>query len=183
MNARGLRHFLKSGGVIAYPTESVFGLGCDPTNRQAVKHILNIKGRPQHKGLILVADCFSRLKAFVAPLSASQMHTMEQSWGNPKKPHTWIVPAANRCPKWLTGRHKSIAIRVSSHPYTAKLCKDTGMALVSTSANQSGHQAAKTDKQCQQKFGCQVQVLKGKTAGAKKPSTIQDLMTGKILRK
>ena len=108
---------------------------------------------------------------------------MEQSWGNPKKPHTWIVPAANRCPKWLTGRHKSIAIRVSSHPYTAKLCKDTGMALVSTSANQSGHQAAKTDKQCQQKFGCQVQVLKGKTAGAKKPSAIEDLMTGKIFRK
>jgi L-threonylcarbamoyladenylate synthase len=93
------------------------------------------------------------------------------------------VPAAKHCPKWLTGRHKSIAIRVTSHPYTAKLCKDTGMALVSTSANQSGHQAAKTDKQCHQLFGHQVQVLAGKTAGAKKPSTIQDLLTGKILRK
>ena len=183
MSARGLRHFLKSGGVIAYPTESVFGLGCDPTNRQAVKRILHIKGRPQHKGLILVADCFSRLKTFVAPISASQIRTMQQSWGNPKKPHTWIVPAAKHCPKWLTGRHKSIAIRVTSHTYTAKLCKDTGMVLVSTSANQSGHQAAKTVKQCRRLFEHQVQVLAGKTAGAKKPSTIQDLLTGKILRK
>jgi len=183
LSARGLRHFLKSGGVIAYPTESVFGLGCDPTNRQAVKRILHIKGRPQHKGLILVADCFSRLKTFVAPISASQIRTMQQSWGNPKKPHTWIVPAAKHCPKWLTGRHKSIAIRVTSHTYTAKLCKDTGMVLVSTSANKSGHQAAKTVKQCRRLFEHQVQVLAGKTAGAKKPSTIQDLLTGKILRK
>ena len=183
MNARKLRHFLKTGGVIAYPTEAVFGLGCDPTNRKAVQKILRLKGRPQHKGLILVADCFSRLQKFIAPLAPSQIHTMQQSWGNPQQPHTWIVPAAKNCPKWLTGRHLSLAIRVSSHPLTAKLCKDTGMALVSTSANQSGHQAAKTDKQCQQIFGHQVQVLAGKTAGAKKPSTIQDLMTGKILRK
>ncbi len=183
MNARSLRHFLTSGGVIAYPTESVFGLGCDPNNRHAVKRILRIKGRPQHKGLILVADSFSRLQMFIAPLSASQILTMQQSWGNPQKPHTWIAPAAKHCPKWLTGRHQSIAIRVTSHPYTAKLCKDTGMALVSTSANQSGHHAAKTDKQCHHLFGHRVRVLAGKTAGAKKPSTIQDLLTGKILRK
>ncbi len=161
----------------------MFGLGCDPSNRQAVRRILRIKSRPQHKGLILVSDCFSRLKAFVAPLSSNQIQTMQQSWGNPQKPHTWIVPAAKHCPKWLTGRHENIAIRISSHPYTAKLCKDMGMVLVSTSANHSGLQAAKTSKQCQQKFGYQVHILNGKTAGAKKPSTIQDLMTGKILRK
>ena len=183
MNARGLRHFLTSGGVIAYPTEAVFGLGCDPSNRRAVQKLLRIKGRPQHKGLIVVADCFSRLQALVAPLSKTQIHTMQETWGNPQKPHTWIVPAAKSCPKWLTGRHQTLAIRVSSHPYTAKLCKDIGMALVSTSANQSGHQAAKTDKQCHQFFGHQIQVLAGKTAGAKKPSTIQDLMSGKIIRK
>ena len=183
MNARGLRHFLKSGEVIAYPTEAVFGFGCDPSNRRAVQRILRIKNRPQHKGLILVADCFSRLSPFVAPLTPSQMQTMQQSWGRPQQPHTWVVPAAKHCPKWLTGRHQSIAIRISSHPYTAKLCKDMGMALVSTSANHSGHQAAKTYKQCQQIFGHQVRIMSGKTAGAKKPSTIQDLMTGKILRK
>ncbi|MCF8157848.1 MAG: Sua5/YciO/YrdC/YwlC family protein [Burkholderiaceae bacterium] len=183
MNARGLRHYLKTGGVFAYPTEAVFGLGCDPSNRKAVQKILRLKGRPQHKGLILVADCFNRLERFVAPLGPSQIQGMQESWGNPKKPHTWIVPAAKHCPKWLTGRHSSIAIRVSSHPLTSKLCKDTGMALVSTSANHSGHQAAKTAKQCRHVFGHQIQIMTGKTAGAKKPSTIQDLLTGKILRK
>ena len=183
MNARGLRHFLKSGGVVAYPTEAVFGLGCDPKNRRAVKRILGMKGRPQNKGLILVADSFCRLQAFVAPLKQSQIFTMQQSWRDPQQPHTWIVPASKDCPKWLTGQHKSLAIRVSSHPYTAKLCKDSGMALVSTSANRSGHQAAKTSKNCQKRFGSSVKTLNGKIAGAKKTSTIQDLMTGKILRK
>lgn len=183
MNTRGLRHFLNIGGVVAYPTEAVFGLGCDPHNRQAVQRILKIKGRPQRKGLILVADHFSRLKSFIAPLTSEQMNQMQQSWGNPKKPHTWIVPAAKDCPKWITGRHRSIAVRVSSHPFTAKLCKNSGMALVSTSANRSGCQAAKTDKICQQLFGDRVRVLRGKTAGAKKPSTIQDLISGKVIRK
>lgn len=183
MTPRGLQHFLNTGGVVAYPTEAVFGLGCDPNNRKAVQHILKIKGRPQHKGLILVADHFNRLKPFIAPLTSSQIQKMQQSWGNAQKPHTWIVPAGQHCPKWITGRHRSIAIRVSSHPFTAKLCKDSGMALVSTSANHSGCKAANTDKMCQQLFGEQVLVLRGKTAGAKKPSTIQDLISGKIIRK
>lgn len=183
MNARGLRHFLNLGGVVAYPTEAVFGLGCDPNHRQAVQRILKIKGRPQRKGLIIVADHFDRLTPFIAPLTTLQIQQMQASWGNPQKPHTWIVPAAKHCPKWITGRHRSIAVRVSSHPFTAKLCQAAGIALVSTSANRSGCQAAKTDKKCRQLFGGQVRVLSGKTAGAKRPSTIQDLISGRILRK
>lgn len=182
-SARGLRDYLKSNGVIAYPTEAIFGLGCNPLSRLAVQRILKIKGRPQHKGLILVADQFDRLRQFVGELSQQQITTLQASWGNKKKPHTWIVPASKHCPKWITGQHKTIAIRVSSHPYTAQLCKSTGMALVSTSANRSGCQPAKTSKQCKQLFGEQVRVLAGRTAGAKKPSTIQDLISGKILRK
>jgi L-threonylcarbamoyladenylate synthase len=182
-NARGLRHYLISHGVIAYPTEAVFGLGCNPLSRRAVHRILRLKGRPQHKGLILVADEFSRLSRFVAKLDDQQLATMQASWGNKNKPHTWIVPASSNCPKWITGKHKTIAIRVSSHPLTAHLCKSTGMALVSTSANRAGCQAAKTSKQCKQLFGNQIRVLPGRTAGAKKPSTIQDLISGKILRK
>lgn len=182
-NARGLKHYLKSSGVIAYPTEAVFGLGCNPLSRLAVRRVLAIKKRPQHKGLILVADSFSRLSRFVAPLSDAQIAKMQNSWGNQNQPHTWVVPAAKNCPKWITGQHKTIAIRVSGHALTAKICKIAGMALVSTSANRSGCQAAKTTKQCKTLFGKQARVLAGKTAGAKKPSTIQDLISGKILRK
>lgn len=181
--ARGLRHYLESDGVVAYPTEAIFGLGCNPLSRRAVQRILQIKGRPQRKGLILIADHFARLSRFVAPLSQAQLAAMQASWGNQNKPHTWLVPASKRCPKWISGKHKTIAIRVTSHPVTAKLCKDAGMALVSTSANKAGAKPAKTFKQCQQLFGQQVRVLTGRTAGAKQASTIQDLTSGKVLRK
>lgn len=180
--SRGLRHFLKSGGVIAYPTESVFGLGCDPTNRRAVQRILRLKGRPQRKGLILVADHFSKLQRYIHPPTASQTEQLQRSWGNPAKPHTWLVPSASHCPKWLTGRHSTLAVRVSAHTLTAGLSKLSGMALVSTSANRSGCQPARTTRQCYRLFGNQVRIVDGMTGRSKKPSTIQDLATGRIIR-
>ncbi|CAG0949087.1 Threonylcarbamoyl-AMP synthase [Methylophilaceae bacterium] len=180
--SRGLQHFLKSGGVIAYPTESVFGLGCDPTNRRAVQRILRLKGRPQRKGLILVADRFRRLQDYIAPLNEIQTEHLHLSWSRQSRPHTWLVPAARHCPKWLTGTHATIAVRVSSHALTAKLSKTSGMALVSTSANRRGCQPARTTRQCYRLFGNQVRVIHGLTGRARKPSTIQDLCTGKIIR-
>ncbi len=180
--ARGLRHYLRLGGVIAYPTESIFGLGCDPQNRQAVHRILRIKQRPQHKGLILLAHDFSVIQPYIAPLTTDQISKMETSWQG-TKPHTWLVPSAKNCPKWLTGKHMTIAVRITSHPYSKQLCKQLNMALVSTSANKSGHQPAKNTRQCYKLFSRQVRILNGKTAGLKKPSTIQNLVTGRIIRK
>jgi L-threonylcarbamoyladenylate synthase len=180
--SRGLQHFLKSGGIIAYPTESIFGLGCDPRNRRAVKRILRLKGRPQRKGLILVADRLSKLQAYMAPLSTPQTEQMLQSWHNRSRGHTWLVPSAKYCPKWLTGKHTTLAVRVSKHALTARLSRTSGMALVSTSANRSGRQPARTTRQCYQLFGKQVRVIHGLTGRAKKPSVIQDLLTGKIIR-
>ncbi len=180
--ARGLRHYLRSGGVIAYPTESIFGLGCDPQNRQAVQRILRIKQRPQHKGLILLAHDFSAIQRYLAPLTAAQISQMNKSWQG-KKPHTWLVPSAKNCPKWLTGKHSTIAVRITSHRFSKQLCKQIGMALVSTSANKSGHQPAKTSRECYRLFSGQLRILPGMTAGNKKPSTIQDLVTGRIIRK
>jgi len=181
-NGRGIAHYLKHGGVIAYPTESIFGLGCDPSNRKAVQRILRIKKRPQRKGLILIADRFSKLQPYIAPLTSAQINQMHNAW-QASRPHTWLVPAAKNCPKWITGRHKTIAVRVTKHPLSAQLCKNAGMALVSTSANPAGGQPAKTTKNCYQRFASQARVITGKTGGAKRPSTIQDLLTGKILRK
>jgi len=180
--SRSLRHFLKSGGVIAYPTESIFGLGCDPNNRKAVQRILRLKGRPQRKGLILVADCLNKLQAYMAPLNDTQTSTMLQSWQNPARGHTWLAPAARHCPKWLTGKHTTLAVRVSNHALTARLSKESGSALVSTSANRSGCQPAKTTRECYRLFGKQVRVIKGLTGRAKKPSIIQDLASSKIIR-
>lgn len=180
--SRSLRHFLKSGGVIAYPTESIFGLGCDPNNRKAVQRILRLKGRTQRKGLILVADRLSKLQSYMAPLSDAQTSQMLQSWQNPVRGHTWLVPAARHCPKWLTGKHTTLAVRVSNHALTARLSRESGSALVSTSANRSGCQPAKTTRECYRLFGKQVRVIKGLTGRAKKPSIIQDMANGKIVR-
>jgi L-threonylcarbamoyladenylate synthase len=178
-DARGLRHFLQSGGVIAYPTESIFGLGCDPGNRRAVQRILRIKGRPQRKGLILIASHLAQLNHYIAPLNSTQIARISETHS---KPHTWLVPSAEDCPKWITGRHKTIAVRITTHPLSASLCQGSGMALVSTSANRSGGRPVKTVRECYKLFGAQVKIIRGLVGKARKPSTIQDLASGKIIR-
>ena len=178
-SARGLQQYLRRGGVIAYPTESCFGLGCEPRNRRAVQRLLHIKGRPERKGLILIAGRFSQLKPYLAPLTSPQVKALHEKWPGP---HTWLVPASHNCPFWLTGRHTTLAVRVTAHDQAARLCNDAGMALVSTSANRSGQRAAKTARECARLFGDKVKIIPGRVGKRRKPSTIQDFATGKILR-
>lgn len=179
IHARGLRHYLRCGGVVAYATESCFGLGCDPRNPLGVQRILRIKGRPQRKGLILIAGKRAQLQPYMAPISAAQSQQLDSHWPGP---HTWLVPAAADCPSALTGRHPTIAVRVTAHRAAARLCLQTGMALVSTSANRSGGKPAKTTRECRRLFGAKVRVIPGLVGRRRRPSTIQDLATGRILR-
>ena len=177
--AKDLRHFLKSGGIIAYPTESCFGLGCDPKNRIAIRRLLKLKGRPQHKGLILIASNLRQLMPYMAPVDKTQQQQIQASWPGP---HTWLVPATKNCPPWLTGDHNTIAVRVTAHRPAARLCRSAGMALVSTSANHSGCKPARTARECCRLFGTQVKIICGHIGRQRKPSTIQDLKTGKLIR-
>lgn len=170
---------MRSGGVIAYPTESCFGLGCDPYSRIGVQRILRLKKRPQRKGLILIADEASKFHHLIAPLNQAQLSQVKSTWPGP---HTWLIPRAEKCPHWLSGRHTSLAVRVTAHAQSASLSRSSNMALVSTSANRSGGVAAKTTRQCLRLFGESVRVIPGLTGGARKPSTIQDLITGRIIR-
>jgi L-threonylcarbamoyladenylate synthase len=179
MDFRALRKYLLRGNVIAYPTESCYGLGCDPNNRQAVKRILRLKRRPQAKGLILIASEFRQLAPYVATLTATQQQQIAVTWPGP---HTWLLPASPRCPAWLTGKHHSIAARVTAHRDAALLCREVGMALVSTSANRSGGKPARTRHECQRLFGSTIRVLPGRIGGQRKPSIIQDLASGAIVR-
>jgi len=176
---RGLRHYLRSGGVIVYPTESCFGLGCDPGNRLALRRLLRIKGRPQHKGLILIASGLAQFKPYISQLDQTQQTKLNKTWPGP---HTWLVPASAHCPTTLTGRHPTIAVRVTAYKPAAELCRQAGMALVSTSANRSGCQPAKTTRDCYRLFGDSVRIIAGRVGKRRKPSTIQDLATGRILR-
>ena len=174
-----LQAHLRGGGLIAYPTESCYGLGCDPRNPRALRRLIRLKGRSAAKGLLLIADHFKRLQAFIRPLSATDRARMQRSWPGPV---TWVVPASATCLPELTGGRPTIAVRVTAHPGAARLCRSLGMALVSTSANKSGKKPAKTAAECRRMFGARVRVIAGRIGTRKRPSTLIDLATGTVLR-
>lgn len=164
--------------VIAYPTESCYGLGCDPRSRRAVLRILRLKRRPQAKGLILIAADPQQLQPFVQA-AALQQAVQSGHWPGPV---TLLLPASETCPVWVRGRHATVAVRHTAHPPAARLCRRLGTALVSTSANRSGQRALKRARQVLRAFGTQVRVIRGNIGRARRPSIIKDLATGRILR-
>ncbi|HMM47112.1 MAG TPA: Sua5/YciO/YrdC/YwlC family protein [Thiobacillaceae bacterium] len=174
-----LRAHLRRGGLIAYPTESCYGLGCDPRNLHALQRLIDLKGRSAAKGMLLIADRFRRLRPFVRRLSPVDMARLRRSWPGPV---TWIVPASSACPRLLTGGRDAIGVRVTAHPDAARLCRALGMALVSTSANKSGRRPARTAAECRRMFGGRVHVIAGRVGARKRPSTLIDLTTGTVLR-
>jgi L-threonylcarbamoyladenylate synthase len=177
--AAELRAYLTRGGLIAYPTESCYGLGCDPHNERALKRLIALKGRDAGKGLLLITDRFRRLRRFVAPVSPVDLARMKRSWPGPV---TWVTPASTACPPLLTGGRSTVAVRVTAHPVAARLCRMLDMALVSTSANKSGQKPARTAAQCHRMFGARVRVIGGRIGPRKRPSTLIDLASGRVLR-
>lgn len=170
---------LRRGGVLAYATESCFGLGCDPLNPRAIRRVLAVKARPNHKGLIVIAANLAQLAPLIRPLNAAQLATVNRYWPGP---YTFLLPAAPRVPSLLRGRHDKIAVRVTAHGSAAALCRSLGQAIVSTSANRAGQVSLKTARGCRQAFGERVLTLSGRIGRQRKPSTIIDLDTGRVLR-
>jgi len=169
------------GGIVAYPTEAVWGLGCDPFNQIAVQKILQIKNRPESKGLILVAANMGQISALLTGLSDDQVQTLKDSWPGP---NTWVIEDSNGVyPVWVKGEHSSIAVRVTDHPLVIALCEAFGGPLVSTSANPSGMPSALTEEQSMSYFGNAVDLyVSGATGGNTSPSNICILNNGKLLR-
>ncbi|WP_277373395.1 Sua5/YciO/YrdC/YwlC family protein [Pseudomonas sp. AA-38] len=167
------------GGVIAYPTEAVWGLGCDPWNEAAVDRLLALKERPMGKGLILVADEIEQFDFLLEDLPEIWQERLAASWPGP---NTWLVPHQGRLPEWVTGEHDSVALRVSDHPLVQALCRLTG-PLISTSANPAGRPAARSRLRVEQYFPGELdKVLVGPLGGRKNPSLIRDLRTGDVIR-
>ena len=168
-----------AGGVIAYPTEAVWGVGCDPWNAAAVFRLLALKDRPVEKGLILIAGQIADFAFLLDGLPPEQRAQLEQSWPGP---NTWLVPHHGRLPYWLCGQHSTIALRVSDHPAVQALCARSG-PLVSTSANPAGRPAARSRLRVQQYFGDQLDaVLNAPLGGRQNPSLIRELATGRVIR-
>lgn len=182
MDARCAADVLRAGGVIAYPTEGVWGIGCDPRNQAAVLRLLAIKQRDVAKGLILIAGEEMQLAPFIdmCALSDAQRATVRGTWPGP---HTWIVPASPRAPHWITGEHDGIAVRVSAHAPVAALCAAFGGALVSTSANLSGMPAPRRRDALDPALLSQLDgVLDGDTGALVQPTPIRDARSGAVLR-
>jgi L-threonylcarbamoyladenylate synthase len=166
---------LKSGGVVAYPTEGVFGIGCLPDNVDAIERVLTIKRRDPSQGLILIAASIAQLARWIDGDCQLPL--------NDATPITWIVPASAAVPPWITGRHSGLAVRITSHPVAAALCDAAGSALVSTSANISGRRPAANALVLRRQFHSLVDcIVPGRCGSWIGPSEIRDLMSGRTLR-
>ena len=172
---------ISKGAIVAYPTEAVFGLGCDPMNERAVQHLSEIKKRPKDKSYILIGNDFSQLRPFCAPISDSRWQHVKQDWPGP---YTWVFPATELCPHWLCNKRMDVAVRVTAHPIAASLCDLCGHALISTSANLSNNPPAKTWQEAEAVFKDAIDyVVRADVSDpAGKPTIIRDAVSGKRFR-
>ena len=171
---------LRAGHVIAYPTEAVFGLGCDPANESAVRSLLMMKNRQESSGLVLIASRFSQLRRWIAAVDETLIERAMQTWPGPV---TWLFPRADNVPDYVAGQHDTIAVRITAHGPSRALCEAFGAALISTSANHTTAEPARTAMQVQEYFGSRLAgILDGELGDGEKPSEIRDLVSGKVIR-
>ncbi len=171
---------LAAGGVVACPTEAVWGLSCDPANEEAVLRLLAMKERPVEKGLILVGADMAQFDWLLGDLDGAARSKLELSWPGAT---TWLVPHHGRVPPWVCGEFDTVAVRVSAHSTVQALCRAFGGPLVSTSANIGGAQPAREQFQLWRYFGDHLDdVVPGRLGGNTRPSTIRDLASDAVIR-
>lgn len=171
---------LRQGKVIAYPTEAVFGLGCDPDNVDAVSRILQIKHRALDKGFILIASSWEQLEPLIMYIQPNLLTRVFATWPGPT---TWVFPASEQVPHWIRGDHNNVAVRITSHPIAKALCEKFGRPIISTSCNKSGNPAARDIRTIELTLGDTVDcVIDGQLGGRIRPTEIRDALTGEVIR-
>jgi L-threonylcarbamoyladenylate synthase len=173
---------LHGGGVLAYPTEAVFGLGCDPHDRAAFDRIFALKQRPATQGVLLIAADFAQVERYIDfdKVPPKVLADVRASWPGP---HTWIFPRSAAVPDWVAGAHAGIALRVTAHEPAAALCRAFGGALVSTSANPHGQPPARSAQTVTDYFGAALDgLLDAPLGGQAGPTEIRDALSGAIIR-
>ena len=181
-DVEGAADVLRRGGVLAYPTEAVFGLGCDPHDPLAFQRVFELKQRPPARGVLLIAATFAQVERYIArdAVPAARMDEIRASWPGP---NTWVFPRASGVPAWIAGEHPGIALRVTAHAPAAALCRAFGGALVSTSANPHGTPPARDLDVLESYFcGALDGVLAAPLGGQSSPTVIRDALTGVIIR-
>jgi L-threonylcarbamoyladenylate synthase len=175
-----LRAHLRRGGLIAYPTESSYGLGCLPQNALAVSRLIALKKRPQHKGLIVIAADYAQLKPMLQPISVDELAAINLQW---PAATTLLLPVHQRTLPILRGlKRDTLAVRIPALLSARFLCRIIGSAVVSTSCNRAGKKACRTQREVRRQFGDKVLILGGRTGGHKQPSQIIDWRSGNRIR-
>ncbi|MEF8792344.1 L-threonylcarbamoyladenylate synthase [Thiohalorhabdus sp.] len=171
---------LRQGAVLAYPTESCFGLGCDPANDEALERVLMAKERAEAKGLILIGGAWEHLRPYTGELSEAARARLAVLWPGPV---TFLVPPSERVPARVQGAHPKVALRLTAHPHAARLCHAFGGALVSTSANREGCPAPRTAEEVAAELGNRIDgCVNGRVGMRVRPSAIVDAETGHRFR-
>lgn len=176
---------LKQGQVLAYPTEAVWGLGCDPYNEQAFLEILRLKQRPIEKGVILLASHIHQVEALLEHLEPSIRAQVIESWSNrsaTERATTWLLPATDSIPTWIKGNHPKVAVRVTTHPLCVALCHAFNGFIVSTSANPAGLTPARSLQEAMHYFKDELNYINGDLGLSNAPSRILDAETGVVIR-
>lgn len=175
---------LHQGRVIIYPTESVFGLGCDPDNERAIYTLLKIKNRSWKKGLILIAANYGQLIRYIDDHCLNEKQRCFMFFFRSIFPTTWLVPAHINTPYWLTGQFSYLAVRVSNFDPIRRLCLAFGKPLVSTSANLSGRPPARTILEVHDQLGKHnlFMMYENVLGGFSNPSKIRNIITGEVIR-
>jgi len=175
---RHAAHIIKNGGIIAYPTDTIYGLGCDPYNREAVEEINNIKQRPLNKQFILLAGNIDQIKPLTL-ISKQEEKIIAQNL----EPTSWVVTASPKAPLWLIDAENTLTIRISKHDDVKKLCHALGHAIISTSANISGKTPAKNALELHKYFHHSVdKIILSNNKQASKASKIIRLCDNHVIR-
>jgi len=171
---------LREGGVLAYPTEGVYGLGCDPDNRVAFERIFAMKRRPPEQGVLMIAASLEQVQPWIGDAPEAAMARANALWPGA---HTFIFPRSSRVPEWIAGGHAGIALRVTAHAPAAALCRAFGGPIISTSANRHGEPPARSAADIRTIFGDEPDgVLDAPLGGLDKPTPISDAVSGAIIR-
>lgn len=180
LRARRTARCVRAGGVVAYPTEAVFGIGCLPDDDIALARVLEIKRRSWRKGMLIVGASLEQIDRWAVLDASPMLASILESWPGP---NTWVLPARPCASARLTGGRHTIAVRYTAHPIAAELCRQAGSALVSTSANTSGRPPLRHAADVRYTLGDVLDdVLPGPLGGQAAPTQIRDGLTGRVLR-
>ena len=169
---------LMRGGVIAYPTEGVFGLGCLPQDSGAVQRLLDIKQRSASKGLILIAANANQFDDWINLPDGTSLADPD-----PACPTTWIAPASDNVAAAVRGDNSGLAVRITTNPIAKAICLAVDSPIVSTSANLSGQSVAPSEETLRRQFGDLVDyIVPGECGPVSGPSEIRELLGGSVLR-